>query len=865
MANYRRGFQHAGRTGAVLAVSATLIAGLGMSAQADVLEEIRVTAQKREQDIQDVGIAINAFTGDQMRTLGVQQSIDIATFAPGIHISGNIAGQNTQFSIRGVTQNDFNDIIEAPNAVYLDEGYIAIAQAQTFAVFDIERVEMLKGPQGTLFGRNATGGMVQYISRKPSFEVWEGFADVTYGLYDTDADPNSLRFEGAVGGPISDTVAVRGSLLWNDQDPYLENFYNDGADVFGAGTLAGDNSLAANSPGPGSGADLGDDETLGLRGILQFEPSEDLRFMFMANYSDTEFATGPYQSKPTTAVYNGSNPDPNVILSQGELVNVIDTPRDDSRRSICADGSDCGSDQDNNGFPDDFDGDGAVDIFRVNNQFQITEGTDFFGYRDPNGDEWTFSGDYAFANSGSTETLGLHARVEYDFGNDVTLTSITDYKDYEKLVFIDVDSAPVNQLVNYAAVDADSFTQEIRLNADWDQTRWVVGLFYLNIDSDSDNGLKAPINSVVPPAVPGFGLDIGVDAMLETDSYSLFGQIERDLAEDWTLIVGGRVILEEKDVVVTQNLYNNDDATKIHQPLLPEFGFPVTIGPVCDATGCQSFTDDTDETYWSGKVQLDWRATEDSLWYLGVNRGVKAGSYNAPLAGGLPIPPSILPYDEEILTTIEGGFKYTLFDGTTRLNGSVYYYDYKDYQAFLFTGVGGVVINADAENYGVELELQTSPVEGLDILLSGAWFDATVEDVPFRAPVFDADGNPVGTPIVADSDPVYAPELQIAGLVRYQWPLFGGFASIQGDFSYSDDYFYNLRNFDADQYDSYTLVNAIIGWTTAEENWAFNFSARNLTDEKAGIQGFDLGTLCGCNEISFRAPRWYGLNVKYQF
>jgi iron complex outermembrane receptor protein len=195
----------------------------------------------------------------------------------------------------------------------------------------------------------------------------------------------------------------------------------------------------------------------------------------------------------------------------------------------------------------------------------------------------------------------------------------------------------------------------------------------------------------------------------------------------------------------------------------------------------------------------------------------------------------------------------------------VYYYDYKDYQAFLFTGVGGVVINADAENYGVELELQTSPVEGLDILLSGAWFDATVEDVPFRAPVFDANGNPVGTPIVADSDPVYAPELQIAGLVRYQWPLFGGFASIQGDFSYSDDYFYNLRNFDADQYDSYTLVNAIIGWTTAEENWAFNFSARNLTDEKAGIQGFDLGTLCGCNEISFRAPRWYGLNVKYQF
>ncbi len=113
----------------------------------NVLEEVRVTAQKREQNLQDVPIAVTAFTGEQMNALGVQQSFDIAAFTPGVHISGNLAGQNTQFSIRGVTQNDFNDIIEAPNAVYLDEGYFAVAQAQTFAVFDIDRVEVLKGPQ----------------------------------------------------------------------------------------------------------------------------------------------------------------------------------------------------------------------------------------------------------------------------------------------------------------------------------------------------------------------------------------------------------------------------------------------------------------------------------------------------------------------------------------------------------------------------------------------------------------------------------------------------------------------------------------------------------------------------------------------
>ena len=86
-----------------------------------VLEEVVVTAQKREQGLQDVGIAITAFTGEQMKALGIEESFDIAAFSPGVHISGNLAGQNTQFSIRGVTQNDFNDVIEAPTAVYLDE------------------------------------------------------------------------------------------------------------------------------------------------------------------------------------------------------------------------------------------------------------------------------------------------------------------------------------------------------------------------------------------------------------------------------------------------------------------------------------------------------------------------------------------------------------------------------------------------------------------------------------------------------------------------------------------------------------------------------------------------------------------------
>jgi outer membrane cobalamin receptor len=161
----------AGRNVRILLSNSTAIAlvlALAMPVNAQVLEEIIVTAQKREQNIQDVGISVAAFTGDQMRTLGITNSFDITAWVPNVNVSGNLGGQNTQFSIRGVTQNDFNDVIESPVAVYLDEGYIPIAQANTFALFDIERVEIMKGPQSTLFGRNATGGVVQYISRQPS-------------------------------------------------------------------------------------------------------------------------------------------------------------------------------------------------------------------------------------------------------------------------------------------------------------------------------------------------------------------------------------------------------------------------------------------------------------------------------------------------------------------------------------------------------------------------------------------------------------------------------------------------------------------------------------------------------------------------
>jgi len=785
-----------------LIITQALIVGSVWAQSDTVLEEITVTAQKREQNLQDVGIAITAFTGAQMEKLGMRNSYDVAAFTPGVHISASLGGQNTQFTIRGVTQSDFSDTNEAPNAVYIDEGYVAIAQGQSFGLLDIERVEILKGPQGTLFGRNATGGLVKYVTRKPTFEGIEGYATMEAGTYDTPTDANSYRFEGAVGGPLSDNVAGRIAVRYYNRDPLLKNLYPFQA-------LGG-------PPGPDTGADTGDEESFAVRGSILFNITDDVTLEASVSSSKSDMSSAPYQSLPSIGIYD----------EQGELINAVylEEGSTETRAGIAFDGSDAGADAD---------GDGIIDWF-----FGRPPGANLFGYIDPDGDDFLTSSIFAFEDQNHFDTTDVYAKLNWLISDSLSFTSVTDYKEYDKLLFTDGLSHPANTLSAYFGLDADSFTQEFRVNGQTDRVTWVAGIYYLDIDTVTQSGYKVSAGNLGgnPP------FDIGTDAEFKTQSVSVFGQAEVMLTDQLTLISGLRIIREEKDIDLAQNFYPTQSPREIHQ------GTPF-LNPL-------NFADDKSNTLWSGKLQLDWHANDDLLIYAGINRGVKAGSYNAPIFGGLPVPTSAIPYDEEILTSYEGGFKATFQNGKTRLNGAIFYYDYKGYQSLLFTGVSGVIVNADAENYGIELEVQTTPTDGLLLMLGGSWFDATVKDVPLR----------VGSPLPPrDVKPTYAPEFQLTGMARYEWAALGGTLSVQGDVSYSDEYYSGLRNFDADILDSYTMVGARIAWINAEGQWEFALSGKNLTDDRAAILGFDLATLCGCNQVNYRAPRWLGAAITYNF
>jgi len=157
------------------------------------LEEIVVTAQKREQNPQEIGISLSAITGNDLNELGVTTATDITKSMPAVVLTQPNGPSSFSLAIRGVVQNDFADHQESPAAIYIDDVYVSQMIGLAFSTFDIDRVEVLRGPQGTLFGRNATGGLAHFISRRPTDDT-NGYMDVTVG------ERNLFRAEGAFGG-----------------------------------------------------------------------------------------------------------------------------------------------------------------------------------------------------------------------------------------------------------------------------------------------------------------------------------------------------------------------------------------------------------------------------------------------------------------------------------------------------------------------------------------------------------------------------------------------------------------------------------------------------------------------------------------
>jgi len=227
-------------------------------AQETALQEITVTATRRTESVQDVASSTSVFSGDDLAALRVTEARDLAEQTPGLMTKFGPNGLATVgFYMRGVGINDFTGTVDPSVGVYVDEVFQPTPDMLNFAVYDIERVEVLRGPQGTLYGRNSTGGAINFITAKPTSEL-EGFVRAGYGSYQTGT------LTGAVGGPLTETLLGRlsANVVNSSSDSgYSFNRYNDN--------------------------DLGKVESVALRGQLQWLPSDDVSVRLMYNYGDS--------------------------------------------------------------------------------------------------------------------------------------------------------------------------------------------------------------------------------------------------------------------------------------------------------------------------------------------------------------------------------------------------------------------------------------------------------------------------------------------------------------------------------------------------------------------------------------------------
>jgi len=208
------------------------------------IEEIIVTAQKREQNLSDVSVAVTVFTGDDIRQQRLGQPIDLAAQAPNLNINETFGNSITNVSIRGLGLNDYAVNNNPAAGIYIDEVYLVSPAMLGFQLFDLERVEVLKGPQGTLYGRNTTAGAMKFISRKPT-EEYEGHLSADYGRYD------HFILEGALGGKIAQGLTGRVAVQTSQR--------NDGFQLNRA-----------------TGGKVGEIDRTAWRGLLNWRPSEAL-------------------------------------------------------------------------------------------------------------------------------------------------------------------------------------------------------------------------------------------------------------------------------------------------------------------------------------------------------------------------------------------------------------------------------------------------------------------------------------------------------------------------------------------------------------------------------------------------------------
>jgi len=469
-----------------LACVIPLAVALPAAAEERAIEEIVVTAQKRAQSSNDIGMAISAFTGEGLEEIGVLTAEDIALQTPGLSV-GDGGGLGVPiYTIRGIGFDSININASSTVGVYVDEVAVPYPIMTTGQLFDIERVEVLKGPQGDLYGRNTTGGAISFFSRRPT-ETLEAGINVDYGSYDY------TRIDGFVSGPITDNLRGRLAAVKTDQDGWQ--------DVYSL-----DETFA-----PFKAADNGKLDQLSVRGTLDWDLSDIASVSVGAYHSrdkSDEVALKNVGENVGLNYYADDPDNPTVIYY------LVRHTADEAAESL-ATGSYLGIPLDPT----------APVLAMTQDGNQDDMETVYLSTRPTR----------------NNKSDGASLKVDVDFEN-FTLTSISGYDRFKRERTIDWDASWLRIADNFSDAEIESFSQELRLTSAGEGAfTWIAGLYYSD-DTVEENYITSALDSAIA------GFDVGTGYQQDTETIAVFGHTEWQLNDLFRLTLGLRYTDEERSI-----------------------------------------------------------------------------------------------------------------------------------------------------------------------------------------------------------------------------------------------------------------------------------------------------------------------------
>jgi iron complex outermembrane receptor protein len=716
--------------GAVALSLSPFVSGTAM-AQTNILEEITVTAQRREESLSEVPISISAIQGEDAHTW-FESGEDVRALAnrvPSLYVESSNGRLAPRFYMRGLGNTDFDLAASQSVSVIVDEVVQENVILKSFPIFDIERIEVLRGPQGTLFGRNTPAGIVKLDTRKPSEDL-NGYAYASFGTYGT------LNIEGALGGAFNQSGTLQGrlSVLSQNRNDWISNGYTGEEDALG-----GYNEMA-------------------WRGQLLWAPTDG--FSGLVNVHGRKLDSG------TASVFRAN------ILSTG-----------------------------NNALNGNF----------VRDEVYFDEGDN---------------------NPQQADGLGGSLKLEFDFGNDMSLTSITAVESVDNSSLGDIDGGNADNgpgFIPFQSATLDGIdelsqtTQEFRFaHQATDALFWQAGIFYFNSDfSITTNPFFAAPTTI----------------QHENTAYAVFGHVSYDFTDRFTLIAGLRYTDDDKDMTVTQG------------------NFPVDPINVNDA-----------KTSWD--LSGHFTISDTVNLYARLANGFRAPTIQARDVAFFG-PASTAK--SETINSAEFGIKSTHLDDHIRLSAAVYVYKIDDMQLSAIGGVDNTVqlINAEEGNgSGFDMDAEFLVTDNLYVSLGVSYNNTEINDAALRiAPcgsgqctvIDELDGD--GNAIVNGNEFPQAPPTMINFALRYTKPVDTGNVFFHTDWARQGDTSFFL--YDSNEYHTGSIYEGGVrlGYSHGDGNWEVALFGRNITDEENLKGGIDFNNNTGfVNE-----PRTWGATFKINF